>query len=201
MADTERKTANAGDVSCVHRERCQQSRPPALRSVAAASLAPRRRRRLSTPTWPRKCRAPCFPSRPIYNPTGEFRLSSPGKGFLDWTVGGFWSDRTTHANNSEVLGDPVTGVILPQPANNVYTRLIFDHLKQVAGFGEATAHLTDALALTFGARYFDYTRDVGGATPLGLDLVGAAVTPYRQVSSSETAGSPRPTCRTSSATI
>jgi outer membrane receptor protein involved in Fe transport len=39
--------------------------------------------------------------------------------------------------------------------------------------------------LTFGARYFDYTRDVGGQTVLGLDLVGASLTPYRQVSSSE----------------
>jgi outer membrane receptor protein involved in Fe transport len=126
-----------------------------------------------------------FPIQTIYNPTGEVRLSSPGKGFLDWTVGGFYSDRTTHANNSEVLADPTTGVLLPQPQNDVYTRLISDHLKQVAGFGEGTAHLTDALALTFGARYFDYTRDVGGATLVGLDLVGAAVTPYRQVSSGE----------------
>jgi outer membrane receptor protein involved in Fe transport len=126
-----------------------------------------------------------YPVQTIYNPTAEVRLSSAGKSFFDWTVGGFYSDRTTHANNSEVLVNPATGALLPQPASNVYTRLIFDHLKQLAGFGEGTAHLTDALALTFGARYFNYTRDVGGATSVGLDLVGAAVTPYRQVSSSQ----------------
>lgn len=184
LADTERKLANAGDVSAFiandanNPGACASFRgggkpcTPATQAAFNAYVAT-------------KVPSALFPIQTIYNPTGEFRLSSPGKGFLDWTVGGFWSDRTTHANNSEVLGDPVTGVILPQPANDVYTRLIFDHLKQVAGFGEGSAHLTDALTLTFGARYFNYTRDVGGATPLGLDLVGAAVTPYRQVTSSE----------------
>ena len=49
----------------------------------------------------------------------------------------------------------------------------------------ASAHLTDALTLTFGARYFDYTRDVGGSTPLGLDLVGASDAPFREVNSSQ----------------
>jgi len=121
----------------------------------------------------------------VYNPTGEVRLSSAGKNFLDWTVGGFYSDRTTHANNSEVLADPSTGALLPQPQNNLYTRLIYDRLEQVAGFGEGSAHLTDALTLTFGGRYFDYTRDVGGATPLGLNLVGAANAPFRQVDSAQ----------------
>jgi iron complex outermembrane recepter protein len=121
----------------------------------------------------------------VYNPTAEVRLSSVGKQFIDWTVGGFYSDRYTNANNSEVLANPTTGALLAEPAADVYTRLIYDHLKQVAGFGEGAAHLTDALNLTFGARYFDYTRDVGGSTPLGLDLVGASNAPYREVSFSQ----------------
>jgi iron complex outermembrane recepter protein len=184
IADTERKTASAGDVSSFiesdanNPAACASFRgggkpcSPATQATFNAYVAS-------------KVPSSLFDIQTVYNPTAEFRLSSPDRGFLDWTVGGFYSDRTTHSNNSELLGDPTTGVLLPQPAGNVYTRLIFDHLKQVAGFGEATGHLTDALALTFGARYFDYTRDVGGATPLGLDLVGAANAPYRQVSSSE----------------
>ncbi|HTV31279.1 MAG TPA: TonB-dependent receptor [Xanthobacteraceae bacterium] len=118
----------------------------------------------------------------VSDPTAEFRLSSAGDNFLDWTVGAFYSDRTTHGNNREIDADPATGAL---DGNTVYQRLIYDELKEVAGYGEASAHVTDALTLTFGARYFDYTRDVGGATPLGLNLVGAATTPYAQVSSGQ----------------
>ncbi len=184
IADTERKTKSAGDVSSFIAN--DANNPAACASFRGGGkpCTPETQAAFNSYVFS-KVPSSLFPVQTVYNPTGELRLSSPGKGFLDWTVGGFFSDRTTHANNSEVLGDPTTGVLLPQPQNNVYTRLIFDHLKQVAGFGEATAHLTDGLALTFGARYFDYTRDVGGATLVGLDLVGAAVTPYRQVDSSE----------------
>jgi iron complex outermembrane recepter protein len=184
IADTERKTTSAGDVSSFIESDANNPRACASFRGGGKPCSPQTQADFNSYVAS-KVPSALFPIQTIYNPTGEFRLSSPRKGFLDWTVGGFWSDRTTHANNSEVLADPATGVLLPQPTNDVYTRLIFDHLKQVAGFGEGAAHLTDALTLTFGARYFDYTRDVGGATPVGLDLVGASVAPYRQVSSSQ----------------
>jgi iron complex outermembrane recepter protein len=184
VADTERKTSTSADVSpFIENDANNPAACAAFRGggkpCSAATQATFNSYVAS------KVPSLLYPVQTVYNPTAEMRLSSAGKSFLDWTVGGFYSDRRTHANNSEVLVDPATGALLPQPGSNVYTRLIFDHLKQLAGFGEGTAHLTDALGLTFGARYFNYTRDVGGATPVGLDLVGAAVTPYRQVSSSQ----------------
>lgn len=184
LSDTERKTGDAGDVSSFIESyennpddcaffrgggnACSTAQQTAFNNYVAAHVP-----------------SALYDIQTIYNPTAEVRLSSAGKNFLDWTVGGFYSDRTSHANNSEVLADPTTGAFLPQPAGNVYTRLIYDRLKQVAGFGEGSAHLTDALTLTFGARYFNYTRDVGGSTPLGLDLVGASDAPFRQVNSSQ----------------
>ena len=184
VADTERKTSNSADVSPFIEN---DANNPAACAAFRGGGKPCSVATQATFNSYVASKVPSllYPVQTIYNPTAEVRLSSAGKSFLDWTVGGFYSDRTTHANNSEVLVDPATGALLPQPGSNVYTRLIFDHLKQLAGFGEGTANLTDALALTFGARYFNYTRDVGGATPVGLDLVGAAVTPYRQVSSSQ----------------
>jgi iron complex outermembrane recepter protein len=184
VADTERKTSNSSDVSpfigndAHNPAACAAFRGGGKPCSAATQATFNSYVATKVPSL-------LYPVQTIYNPTAEVRLSSPGKSFLDWTAGAFYSDRTTHANNSEVLVDPASGALLPQPASNVYTRLIVDHLKQLAGFGEGTAHFTDALALTFGARYFNYTRDVGGATPVALDLVGASVTPYRQVSSSQ----------------
>lgn len=184
VADTERKTSNSADVSPFIENDANNPAACAAFRGGGKPCSPATQATFNSYVAS-KVPSLLYPVQTIYNPTAEVRLASAGKSFLDWTVGGFYSDRTTHANNSEVLVDPVTGALLPQPGSNVYTRLIFDHLKQLAGFGEGTAHLTDALALTFGARYFNYTRDVGGATPVGLDLVGASVTPYRQVSSSQ----------------
>ena len=184
VADTERKTSNSADVSPFIENDANNPAACAAFRGGGKPCSPATQATFNSYVAS-KVPSLLYPVQTIYNPTAEVRLASAGKSFLDWTVGGFYSDRTTHANNSEVLVDPMTGALLPQPGSNVYTRLISDHLKQLAGFGEGTAHLTDPLALTFGARYFNYTRDVGGATPVGLDLVGASVTPYRQVSSSQ----------------
>jgi iron complex outermembrane recepter protein len=184
ISDTERKTSDAGDVSAFIEDYENNPDDCAFFRGGGNACSPAQQTAFNAYVAS-KVPSALVDVQTIYNPTGEIRLSSEGKNFLDWTVGGFWSDRTTHANNSEVLADPTTGAFLPQPQSNVYTRLIFDHLKQIAGFGEASAHLTDALTLTFGARYFDYTRDVGGSTPLGLDLVGASDAPFREVSSSQ----------------
>lgn len=184
ISDTERKTADTGDVSafienyennpgdCAFFQNGGNPCSPAQQQLFNAYVA-------------EHVPSALYDAQSVHTPTAEVRLSSEGKHFLDWTIGGFWSDRTTHANNSEVLANPATGALLPQPQSNVYTRLIYDHLQQIAGFGEGTAHLTDALSLTFGARYFNYIRDVGGSTPLGLNLVGASNAPYRQVGSSQ----------------
>ena len=184
LSDTERKTGDAGDVSPFIESYENNPDDCAFFRGGGNSCSPAQQTAFNTYVSQHVPSA-LYDIQTIYNPTAELRLSSAGKSLVDWTVGGFYSDRTSHANNSEVLADPATGAFLAQPAGNVYTRLIFDHLRQLAAFGEGSGHLTDALTLTFGARYFNYTRDVGGSTPLGLDLVGASDAPYRQVSSSQ----------------
>jgi iron complex outermembrane recepter protein len=184
ISDTERKTADAGDVSAFIEDYANNSGDCAFFQGGGNPCSPAQQTAFNAYVAQHVPSA-LYDVQTIYNPTGEIRLSSAGKNFLDWTVGGFYSDRTSHANNSEVLADPTTGALLPQPQSNVYTRLIYDRLRQLAGFGEGSAHLTDALTLTFGGRYFDYTRDVGGSTPLGLNLVGASDAPFREVDSSQ----------------
>ena len=184
LSDTERKTADAGDVSAFIESYENNPDDCAFFRGGGNSCSTAQQTAFNTYVSQHVPSA-LYDTQTVYNPTAEVRLSSAGKSLVDWTVGGFYSDRTTHANNAEVLADPGTGAFLPQPQGDVYTRLIFDHLRQLAGFGEGAAHLTDAFTLTFGARYFNYTRDVGGSTPLGLDLVGASDAPYRQVSSSQ----------------
>lgn len=184
LSDTERKTSDTGDVSAFIENYANNPPDCAVFQNAGNACSPGQQQTFNAYVAAHVPSA-LYDQQSIYNPTAEVRLSSAGKHFFDWTVGGFWSDRTTHANNSEVLAQPSSGALLAQPQGNVYTRLIFDHLKQLAGFGEGTAHFTDALSLTFGARYFSYTRDVGGSTPLGLNLVGASNAPYAQVGSSQ----------------
>jgi iron complex outermembrane recepter protein len=184
VSDTERKTSDAGDVSAFI-EGYQNNPGDCAFFAGGGNPCSAAQQSAFNAYVASKVPSALNDIQTVYNPTAEIRLSSEGKHFLDWTVGGFYSDRTTHANNSEVLADPDTGALLPQPASNVYTRLIDDNLKQVAGFGEGTGHITDALSLTFGARYFNYSRDVGGSTPLGLNLVGASDAPFREVSFSQ----------------
>jgi len=125
-----------------------------------------------------------YPQQSTDNLTAEFRLSSNTHGRLDWTVGAYYSDRTGHVNNSELNVDPTTGALIT-PFVFDTTRLIDDELKQLAGFGEASFHVTDKLTLTAGARYFDYKKDVAGQTTIPLDLVGARITPYTPQHSKE----------------
>lgn len=184
LSDTERKTADTGDVSAFI-ENYENNPGDCAFFAGGGNPCSTAQQTAFNAYVASKVPSALYDVQTISNPTAEVRLSSAGKNFLDWTVGGFFSDRTSHANNSQPLADPATGVLLAQPQNNVYTRLIYDRLRQLAGFGEGSAHPTDALTLAFGARYFDYTRDVGGSTPLGLNLVGASDSPYRQVSSSQ----------------
>jgi iron complex outermembrane recepter protein len=122
----------------------------------------------------------------IDNPTAELRFSSTGKGFLDWTVGGFYSDRTNNGVIGLYGGNAATGALNTQ--NALEARTVHDELKQFAGFGEGAAHLTDKLTLAFGARYYDYQRTSGGQTTVGLNLIGATVGPYTQLAGAAETG-------------
>ncbi|HEY9236322.1 MULTISPECIES: TonB-dependent receptor [Phenylobacterium] len=116
--------------------------------------------------------------------TAELRFTSNYEAPIQWTLGGFFSDRKTSVWNPQVGADPVTGALL-RPEVVMTGRNIDDTLKQYAGFGELTFDVTDKLNLTAGARYFKYSKDIIGETLVGSLLVGAVVTPPTRVESEE----------------
>jgi outer membrane receptor protein involved in Fe transport len=125
-----------------------------------------------------------FPQQEQTTWTAELRLSSTGSGPINWTVGGFYSDRNTTVQNPQVNANPVSGVVI-QPLQVATIRYIDDTLKQIAGFADVSWDITDALNLTVGARYFNYDKHIEGRTPIPSILVGARVTPLTVVESSE----------------
>ncbi|CAN5330441.1 TonB-dependent receptor [soil metagenome] len=125
-----------------------------------------------------------YPQQDMKSWTAELRLSSTGDGPLNWTVGGFYSDRDTYVENPQVNTDPTTGEVI-RPLQIATTRYINDSLRQVAAFGEVSFDVTDKLNLTAGGRYFKYNKDISGQTPIGSILVGAVVRPLSFISSKE----------------
>ncbi len=114
----------------------------------------------------------------------ELRVSSDATRRLTWTAGGFYSDRKARDSNNQFKVDPATG--LPYLPWIVQTnRLIDDELKQSALFGEASYRITPRLVLTGGMRFVDYQRSVAGNQVVPLDLIGAKVSSYTVVKSSE----------------
>ncbi|EQA99161.1 outer membrane receptor protein involved in Fe transport [Sphingobium wenxiniae] len=116
--------------------------------------------------------------------TQEVRLSSSGESAFDWTIGGFYQNRKNDVTSEDARADKASGEII-MPVEIFYRREIFDKLKQVAVFGEGTYHVTPALSLTAGIRYFDYSKTVSGFTDIGWTLIGAPVRPLNTVDSSE----------------
>lgn len=125
-----------------------------------------------------------FPQQTMKSWTAELRLSSDGSGPLNWTVGGFYSDRDTSVANPQSNADPVTGAII-EPQQIATVRFIDDSLRQVAAFGEFSYDVTDRFNLTVGGRYFRYDKDISGQTTIGSILVGAVVRPLSFVDSKE----------------
>jgi iron complex outermembrane receptor protein len=94
----------------------------------------------------------------------EIRLASNGNEQVDWLVGGFFQ----HVNRHYGQDLPTPGydalISTPGSATNapVDTPFFSDlhyRLKQYAGFGEATWHVTSQWALTAGLRYYKFTED------------------------------------------
>lgn len=117
------------------------------------------------------------------NYSSEVRLQSNEGGLLDWTIGGYWSKRSSkmdsHGQRADSLG------ILLENVPYVYARRVHDKLSQLAGFGEVSVHLTDRLTLTGGLRYYDYKRTVAGDTEKGFDLINFAIQPWTERETSE----------------
>jgi iron complex outermembrane receptor protein len=116
--------------------------------------------------------------------TAELRFSSDYEGPLQWTAGGFYSDRNTKVWNPQVVANPTTGKLL-DPEVVATGRKINDTLDQYAAFGELSFDVTEKLQVTAGARYFKYSKDIIGETLVPSILVGARITPPTLVQSDE----------------
>lgn len=105
----------------------------------------------------------------------EIRLSSNNDARLEWLIGGYYeaNDRqflqtqpTPNLNAFFVsIGGPppcptLTGPCFGAVADSVFDGTTTIDSEQLAAFGEATFHFTDALRLKLGFRYFDYENDV-----------------------------------------
>jgi iron complex outermembrane receptor protein len=98
----------------------------------------------------------------------EFRVSSAGEGSFQWLVGSFFED--VDRNYGQTLPTPgYDAVWLRQvgqtpgdvgaPVDTPFFSRLSYNLQQWAIFGEGTYNFTDQLALTAGARYYNYDED------------------------------------------
>ncbi len=89
----------------------------------------------------------------------ELRLSSNGDGPFVWTTGVYFDKRDSFTLTRQLKADKATGLPL-NPEQVALRRTIDETLEQRALFGEVTFNATDALAVTLGARYFDYDKSM-----------------------------------------
>jgi iron complex outermembrane receptor protein len=101
----------------------------------------------------------------------ELRLSSKGKGPLQWLVGAYYADTDrTYAQrlptpgydtftNARFGAGTAVAVANGFPLNSPYNADLPYNLKQTALFGELSYELTKELTATTGARYYDYKEE------------------------------------------
>jgi iron complex outermembrane receptor protein len=92
----------------------------------------------------------------------EARLASAGESKFEWLIGGYYSKTNEYyPSPTFVAGTPVDFFSVNYNA------------REKSVFGEATYHLTDALKVTAGGRYYDMslaTNTTAGVTPPGAPL-------------------------------
>jgi iron complex outermembrane receptor protein len=107
---------------------------------------------------------------PLYDRTGlnviseEVRLASNGNGAVQWLGGVFFQHVDRHYGQSlptpgydAIVGAPSSA--FDAPADTPFYSDLSYRLKQYAGFGEATWHITNQWALTGGLRYYKFNED------------------------------------------
>ncbi|MGE4408962.1 MAG: TonB-dependent receptor [Sphingobium sp.] len=116
----------------------------------------------------------------------EARVSSNGSGPIDWTAGFFFSNRRGYIDSDIVQADKFTGKLLPVNDTTLLgQRKIRDQLKQIAGFGEVTWHVTSKFSATGGLRYYKYDREFAGEVTKENPFVGFSKYPYTEFVTSE----------------
>ncbi len=103
--------------------------------------------------------------------TQELRLSSNGKGPLQWLVGAFFSDTDRKyaqrlptpgynaATDASLGAGTSVGAANGFPANSPYNADLPYNLKQTAIFGEVSYEFTKELTTTLGGRYYEYKEE------------------------------------------
>lgn len=122
----------------------------------------------------------------VKNWTNEIRVSSTGDGPFGWTVGGFLEDRKSTVRSTLLAGDPLTGELLPFEAANIYyDRTVYDRQKQKALFAELNYKFFDKLTATYGVRWYEYDKTVGGIVKQGQMHYGSVASPFVEASTKE----------------
>lgn len=85
----------------------------------------------------------------------EVRLASTDDRALQWLVGGFYSDYHFSTDQTSA-GD---GFVPLFGSDNLFAGYAPNHLKQKAGFGEASYKFPSGLKATAGLRYYSYTQN------------------------------------------
>ncbi|MBB4858951.1 outer membrane receptor protein involved in Fe transport [Novosphingobium chloroacetimidivorans] len=108
----------------------------------------------------------------------EVRLVSTHGGPLSWVLGGFYNNLRSGSQYREYTpGLPgFFGVF--RPDNLEYMSFVNTRTKEMAAYGEATFHITDAWQVTGGLRYYKYKAFAEGATDTPLTAGGIRRTPY-----------------------
>lgn len=113
----------------------------------------------------------------------ELRIASKGTQTIDWTVGAYFLHEDLRSNLRTILySGASTFLIAPGVPSAVLNGVEYDRdgklkVDSIAGFGQATWHVTDALSITGGLRYTHETKRVRvdgssfGGAPLALPVL------------------------------
>ncbi len=116
----------------------------------------------------------------------ELRIASQKGGLLDWQLGAYYLHEDLRSNLRTIFGSDGTAFFLsPALPSAVIDGLEYDrdgrlHIDSIAGFGQATVHVTPALSLTGGLRYTYEKKsvDISGYS-LGGSTLPTALAAYR----------------------
>lgn len=108
--------------------------------------------------------------QPTDTDSHELRLTSSSNSPLQWTVGGFISNRTSKVFSNVFIANVSTGVVTD---NFFFQREVDASLDQKAIFGEFTYDISERFALTLGGRYFDIKND--SSVTLNINFGGVEI--------------------------
>jgi len=108
----------------------------------------------------------------------EVRLVSTHGGPINWVLGGFYNNMRYGSQYREYVPGYANFINVNRPDDLEYMSFVNTRTKEMAAYGEATLHITDAWQVTGGLRYYKYKAFAAGATDTPLTGGGMRRTPY-----------------------